>query len=121
MILIGELAKQTGVAIGTIRFYEQKGVLPKAQRNASGNRVYDDEALHWLLFVSYLRQTGMSVSQLRTYRELIDAGPETVPQRIKILKKQRQAALDQITAAQEQVTQIDHKISNYKAGYADYL
>jgi len=38
---IGELARSVGVNIQTIRFYERRGLLPRAKRNQAGYRCYD--------------------------------------------------------------------------------
>ena len=50
-LLIGRLAKLSGVKPDTIRFYERSGLLPKPQRLASGYRVYDDAALKQIRFI----------------------------------------------------------------------
>ena len=38
---IGEVARQAGVSIDTVRFYERRGVLPEPERLPSGYRVYE--------------------------------------------------------------------------------
>ena len=50
-LLIGRLARLSGVRPDTIRFYERSGLLPKPSRTASGYRVYDDAALKQVRFV----------------------------------------------------------------------
>lgn len=37
---IGDLSRQTGVNIETIRYYERIGVLPKPARQPNGRRTY---------------------------------------------------------------------------------
>jgi MerR family copper efflux transcriptional regulator len=39
---IGALAKAAGLSTPTIRYYEEIGLLPPANRTASGQRNYDD-------------------------------------------------------------------------------
>ena len=41
---IGELANQSGVPAKTIRFYEEIGLLPQAEREHNGYRSYDEGA-----------------------------------------------------------------------------
>lgn len=48
---IGQLARQTGVGIETIRYYERKGLLDEPQRRASGYRQYDDTVVARLRFI----------------------------------------------------------------------
>ena len=49
-MLIGELARATGMSRQAIRFYERKGLLPEASRGPNGYRVYDDSTLARLRF-----------------------------------------------------------------------
>jgi DNA-binding transcriptional MerR regulator len=42
---IGELAARSGIAASAIRYYEQAGLMPKAERGANGYRAYGDSAL----------------------------------------------------------------------------
>jgi DNA-binding transcriptional MerR regulator len=44
-IAIGDLARQTGVKIPTIRYYESVGLLPQPPRTESNRRQYDDQAV----------------------------------------------------------------------------
>ncbi|MBI3292249.1 MAG: MerR family DNA-binding transcriptional regulator [Elusimicrobia bacterium] len=48
---IGVIAKQSGVPIKTIRYYEDVGLLPKATRAASGYRLYAADAVDRLQFI----------------------------------------------------------------------
>jgi MerR family mercuric resistance operon transcriptional regulator len=51
---IGTAAKLSGVGIETIRYYEREGVIPPAERSASGRRLYSDAAIARLRFVKRL-------------------------------------------------------------------
>ena len=42
MPAIGQVAKQTGLKVTTIRFYETEGLLAAPKRAANGRRVYSD-------------------------------------------------------------------------------
>ena len=49
-LTIGQVAKSTGVAAKTIRYYEQIGVLPTPSRTASGYRQYGQPGVQRLRF-----------------------------------------------------------------------
>lgn len=67
---IGELAKQAGVNVQTIRFYERERLLPDAHRwPDSGYRDFDDEALLRLRFIRSAKELGFT---LREIKELLD-------------------------------------------------
>ena len=62
---IGELARQVGVNIQTIRFYEREGLLPAPRRKPSGYRLYTDEDLHRLRFIRQAKALGFSLEEIR--------------------------------------------------------
>lgn len=62
---IGEMSRQTGVNIETIRYYERVGVLPIARRTTSGRRLYGDRERRVLSFVRRGRELGFSLPEIR--------------------------------------------------------
>lgn len=62
MFAIGEASRQSGVGIETIRYYEREGIVPKAERTASGRRVYCREAISRLRFIRRCRDHGFSIA-----------------------------------------------------------
>jgi MerR family copper efflux transcriptional regulator len=63
---IGELAAATGLAPSAIRFYEQSGLLPAAERSANGYRSYSAEAVERLRYIQLAQALGFSLETLRT-------------------------------------------------------
>ncbi|WP_114152215.1 Cd(II)/Pb(II)-responsive transcriptional regulator [Chromobacterium haemolyticum] len=64
-MLIGELARQTGCEVETIRYYEREGLLSAPLRSASGYRCYNAEQLGELNFILHCRSLGMSLADIR--------------------------------------------------------
>ena len=62
---IGELAAATGVAASAIRFYEQSGLLPPAQRGGNGYRTYSNDAIERLRVIQISQSLGFSLDALR--------------------------------------------------------
>ncbi len=62
---IGGLAKQAGVAIDTVRYYERNGLLAPAGRLASGYRRYGAEELKRLRFIRRAKALGFSLEDIR--------------------------------------------------------
>lgn len=73
MYPIGEAAKKSGVHIETIRYYEREGIVPAAERTASGRRVYDAVAIARLRFVRRCRDLGFSITDIRAFLDLSDS------------------------------------------------
>ncbi|MGC4940051.1 MerR family transcriptional regulator [Kribbella sp. DT2] len=69
LLTIGELAQRTGLAVRTIRFYADQGVVPPTRRTPAGHRLYDVHALMRLDLVRTLRELGVD---LPTIRQLLD-------------------------------------------------
>ena len=61
---IGQLAARSGIAVRTIRFYEQAGLLPAPPRTAGGYRTYDDDAVTRLRFVRSAQTLGLSLAEI---------------------------------------------------------
>jgi len=61
---IGELAKLSGVAAHTIRFYESKGLLPKASRNINGYRSYNDDSVQRLATIQCAKRLGFGLEDI---------------------------------------------------------
>ena len=62
---IGRLAREAGVGVETIRFYERRGVLPRPARPADGSyRHYDDEAVRILRYVRLAQGLGFTLKDV---------------------------------------------------------
>lgn len=62
---IGELAKQTGCDVETVRYYEKAGLLPEPSRNDAGYRLYQPEHLERLQFIRHCRSLQMGIPDIR--------------------------------------------------------
>jgi MerR family copper efflux transcriptional regulator len=62
---IGAVARQAGVAIDTIRYYEREGLLPEPARRASGYRAYDQDAIRRLRFIRRAKDLGFTLEEIR--------------------------------------------------------
>lgn len=69
---IGEVAKQTGIKVPTIRYYEQIGLLPVPARSHSNRRVYTRSDLQRLGFIRHARELGFEIEAIRTFLRLQD-------------------------------------------------
>src|SRR5262245_50052618 len=63
-MLIGEVAERTGLATSAIRYYEQRGLIPRARRVA-GRRQFDEKDLAPLLVVQLAIDAGFTLAETR--------------------------------------------------------
>ncbi|MFX8672475.1 MerR family transcriptional regulator, partial [Acinetobacter baumannii] len=65
-VAIGEAARQSGVKVPTIRYYEQIGLLPAPPRSEGNRRLYGTADLRRLAFIRHARELGFEVGSIRT-------------------------------------------------------
>jgi DNA-binding transcriptional MerR regulator len=73
-VRIGEVAEATGTTTKTLRFYEQTGLLPAAERTAAGYRRYGPDVVERLHFIRRGQVAGLTLAQIRAILEIRDAG-----------------------------------------------
>ena len=62
-LTIGQVAKQAGVNLETIRFYEREGIIPEPPRRASGYRQYAPEMVSRILFIKKAQELGFTLRE----------------------------------------------------------
>jgi len=71
---ISTLAKQAGVPVKTIRYYEDVGLLPNPSRTASGYRLYAPDSADRLLFIKKAQNLGLRLDEIKEILDLADRG-----------------------------------------------
>lgn len=69
---IGEVARQTGCQVETIRYYEREGLLPEPARSMSNYRMYGAAHVERLTFIRHCRALDMTLDEIRTLLRLRD-------------------------------------------------
>ena len=76
-LTISQLAGEAGVGVPTIRYYERRGIVPKAARSASGYRQYSEDAVRQVRFVRSAQQLGFSLEEIQELLALRVDGPSS--------------------------------------------
>lgn len=71
---IGQVADELDLNPKTIRYYEEIGLIPKAQRNEVGYRVYDESQIDRLAFILRARALDFSLDEIREILALRERG-----------------------------------------------
>jgi len=69
---IGQLAREAGVPIDTVRYYERHGLLPEPARQASGYRAYQVKDVQRLRFVRRAKVLGFTLVEIAELLSLSD-------------------------------------------------
>lgn len=64
-LTIGQVAKQCGVGVETIRFYEREGLLAQPSRPETGFRKYPPDAARWVRFIQRSKALGFSLREIK--------------------------------------------------------
>jgi MerR family transcriptional regulator, copper efflux regulator len=71
---IGTIAKESGVPIKTIRYYEELGLLKASGRTEGGYRLFDSDVLSRLNFIKRAQSLGLSLSEIKDFLGVHDRG-----------------------------------------------
>jgi len=71
-LTIGQLARETGCKVQSIRYYESIGLMPEPVRTAGNQRRYDRRHLERLAFIRHGRELGFSLDAIRELMSLAD-------------------------------------------------
>ena len=91
---IGRLAKQAGVNIDTIRYYERNGLIPEPGRRASGYREYELSDVKRLRFILRAKDLGFTLAEIG---ELLSLSADRDVRGVK-------------RRAEQRLEQVEHKI-----------
>lgn len=100
-LTIGELGRQTGCKVQTIRYYEQIGLMPEPMRTSGNQRRYSPGHAERLAFIRHSRELGFSLDAIRQLLEISDD-----PER----------SCDTVdTIARDQLRDVDRRIKSLNA------
>jgi len=67
---IGKLAKQVGLGIETVRFYERQGLIEPPPRTDSNYRIYPEKEVDRLKFIKRAKDLGFTLKEIKELLEL---------------------------------------------------
>lgn len=71
---IGPIAKESGVPIKTIRYYEELGLLQAVDRTEGGYRLFDASVFDRLSFIKRAQSLGLSLAEIKEFLDVHDQG-----------------------------------------------
>lgn len=98
---IKDIATRSGFSAATLRYYEEIGLLPEADRTPGGYRLYDDRTLDRLAFIARTKQLGCSLDEIADLTIAWDGG-HCGP----VQDRLRSVVADKIAIAQQQIIEL---------------
>lgn len=111
---VGEMAKILNIAPSTLRYYEKEGLLPFVERSGGGIRLFKDSDHEMLKVINCLKQTGMSLKEIKLFVQMIIEGDKTINDRLQLFLKQREAVKKQMEDLQKTLDILDFKCWYYE-------
>lgn len=117
---IKQISERTNISPYVLRYYEEEGLLPHVARSDNGFRLYSEEDLEWLGLICCLKNTGMSLKQIKTFVDLSAEGNETLRQRCEMLVDHKRNVENQVQEMQRQLEKVSQKIAYFTSQYDKY-
>ncbi|EJS2841088.1 MerR family transcriptional regulator [Listeria monocytogenes] len=110
---IKDFATKTGLSIDTLRYYEEEELLIPA-RNEKNYRVYTEEDYCWVQLLLKMKQTGMTITNIKNFAALQKQGDKTLPNRIQILDNHMENLYEQQKGLAETISFVAKKVDGYR-------
>jgi DNA-binding transcriptional MerR regulator len=107
---IGEVAKETGLSLRTIRYYEELGLLRPKSRTAGHFRLYTESDIVRLRAIQTLKELGYPLKEIQEVMKSASTsrtGHELVTSILHDLQKQEELARKQLKRCRETLKSID--------------
>lgn len=65
MLNIGEVARQVGVSVEAMRYYEREGLIAVPDRDANGYRRYEPDAVRHIRFIKRAQEVGFTLKDIK--------------------------------------------------------
>jgi DNA-binding transcriptional MerR regulator len=109
---ISEAADAAELSIDTIRYYDRLGILGAVSRTPGGARAFSPDDIGWLRILRCLRDTGMSMADLRRFCAI--DGIAAPAQRRQLLEQHRAEVLARLERTRQELSVIEGKIAAYR-------
>ncbi len=111
---IGQVSEATGIGVEALRYYEREGLLlDPAPRDSSGRRRYQEGDLAWIAGLVMLRETGMSIADIRVMADL-SRREGTEAERLDVLTRHRERVIADLRRTERHLAAIEKKIAYYR-------
>ena len=99
-LTIGQVAKEIGITVEAVRFYEKQGLIAKPQRSESGYRQYQTDTLKRIRFIQRAKDVGFTLKE--------------IDELLTLRKKPGTSCTDIKLKALDKIENVDRKLSDLK-------
>jgi DNA-binding transcriptional MerR regulator len=122
MLTISQLAAYAGVTVRAVRHYHKIGLLPEPERNESGYRTYDGNAVVRLIRINTLAGAGVPLARVQ---QLLESSPQAFAEGIDEIDRDLRAEIRRLQQCRQRLAQLaagdDPALPPSVVGYLDRL
>ena len=97
-LTISALAKRAGVSSKTLRYWERRGLLPRAARSHTGYRLFEPDSLRYIAFIQRSKAIGLTLAEMRQVLRLARRGHCPCPDVIEWTERKISSLEEQVRA-----------------------
>lgn len=112
---IGELAKHTGLAVGTLRYYSDLGLLQPVQRGDNGYRYYSQDASQQVEFIKKAQTLGFTLEEIKQILDVRDRGEKPCSLVQSLLNNK----IEQLQIKIKQMTLFKAELEEYRTAWTN--
>lgn len=112
---IGELAKQTGLAVGALRYYSDLGLLQPVERGSNGYRYYDQNASQQVEFIKKAQALGFTLEEIKQILDVRDRGEKPC----NLVQSLLDSKIEQAQIKIRRMTLFKSELEQYRATWAN--
>lgn len=113
---IGKLAKEAGISVSTLRFYEAQGLMPKRQTRESGYREYEQWDLDRLRLILTAKGQRFPLGLIRQILSALDEEPEPCAEVAEIVEARLKTIGREIRDLQRLQAHLEAQLGAWKRG-----
>lgn len=111
---ISQAAEKAGISVYTLRYYDKEGLMPFLDKLEDGTRVFKDSDFAWLRTITCLKDTGMSIKEIREFVGLCMGGDRTLKERLFIIRRHQEQFERQMEQMERHRKTIQWKVRYYE-------
>ncbi|MBU3099364.1 MULTISPECIES: MerR family transcriptional regulator [Clostridium] len=111
---IGEVSKKFNLSASTLRYYDREGLFPNLERSKSSIRSFSDIDLGSLEIIECLKNTGMSIKDIKVFIDWCEQRDATLRERYEMFIDRKRIIDEQMASLQKTLEVIEYKCWYYK-------
>lgn len=104
MYTMKQACELTGMNYEALKFYCNSELVPAVGRDGRNHRIFDDQAIAWIIGLNCLKRCGLSIKEMQHYTKLCQEGDSTIAQRKEILVQKRPSSNNDLPKSKETST-----------------